>query len=194
MNRHELEARLKQVRQEKDRINQEGEMMAAHLRERTAEMQEKNAADKEKAKAQKEALNRQRSTVWGKTRLFFGFRDAAARGDSLGDGIGLFFGAAESLFTAAALGPKAEQMQARLTELEQEEGRLLDELERLGPQQKKEQTKAEQRDKIYEEMAQRKAEWERVRSRETDQERLIRLKNIFDDAEARDEEKLRKLL
>ncbi|HET9713271.1 MAG TPA: hypothetical protein VFP64_15360 [Pyrinomonadaceae bacterium] len=120
-------------------------------------------------------------------KLFFGFRDGpnGPEDDVNGDSIDLLFDTMKAA-TILPLGLK------KLNELKREEGRILDQLESLGV--KRELTKAEQRDKIFEEMANRKAEWERIRQRETDQEQLRRLKNIYDDADARDEDRLRKLL
>jgi len=190
MNRHELEARLNAVREEIAIIEATFGEAAADMEAETKEKDEKNKQIEHRMEAQREARKKQNSTLWGKTRSFFGFDDKPDLPDDYGkiDGVGLFF----DVMKVATLLPLGLEAKKRLDELKAEEGKLLDQLEPLTP--KAEPTKAAEREKIYDEMAIRHAEWERLRARETDEDRLMRMKNIYDDADARDEERLRRLL
>lgn len=194
MQRHEIEARLKQVREQIALLDAGAEGLAADLKKDVDEQKERNARWEAREKARKEAEERQRASLWGRVKLGMGFRDKPLfrdeEGSDLGDGIGLLFGAVK----LATLAPFGAEAYKKYNELKREEGRLLDQLEQLEPHRQKELTKGEERDKIYQEMAIRKQEWERIRQHETDETRLRRLKNMYDDADARDEERLRQLL
>ena len=190
MNRHELEARLVAVREEIALIEQQAGVASEEIKKSTEESKERMERMLVREKAIREARTRQQSTFWGRTKSSFGFDEKLDLPKDYGRGDGL-----SSLFDGlklAVIAPLTVEAKRRFDELRLEEARLLDQLEPLQP--KSEPTKAEKREKIYTEMASRRAEWDRVRERETDQEQLRRLKNMFDDANAKDEDRLRNLL
>ncbi|HKR10938.1 MAG TPA: hypothetical protein VJT15_02680 [Pyrinomonadaceae bacterium] len=190
MNKHEIEARLEIIRAEMKALEDAAEEHSAEMKAAGRKMEEQNQRLDLERKIRRETRERQRSSVWGNVKLMFGFEDKPVFPPDLErDGsTGSFFDGLKAV-VMLPIGIKAMQ---KYEELKQEEGRLLDQLDAVktkGPS-----SREEQREKIYQEMAIRKTEWGRIRERETDEATLRRLKNMYDDADARDEERLRNLL
>src|SRR5688572_28825463 len=120
MNRHELEARLKVVQEEIALIESSASSAAKGLESNAAERNKKTEEIEHRLRAEKEVRKKQNSTLWGKSRSFFGSNDKPNLPDDYGrlDGIGLFF----DVVKAATLLPLAVEVKQHLDELKAEEG------------------------------------------------------------------------
>lgn len=174
MKKHELEARLRSIRREKERLEQDLHDLG---------QSERNSRLQTQMRAYREARERQESTWWGKTKWFFGIDDAPL--PSVGEALGTFVGASLD-----------SEMSEQLQELELEEGRILDELGSLGSETPLtlEQKRAVCQEEIRKLQRDKAADLERLRADGCEESSVRYRENMWDDGIREKEEQLRKLI